>query len=233
MSHAPGASATVIAEGAAPAGQGVVVGRNAAALPGRDLFVWVEAEGSRRAPAARRLIVDRGPQGLAGIVDEAEVVRVGQVVQRGPVGRYAEHVDGQEGFRLGREGGLDGLHVEVVRLRVDVDEAGPQVFVQQHVRRGHEAERGGDHLGARGEVEGADDAVKCGRPAAHRHGVRRPAALGHPFLKRFDERAAREATGGEHRVHELFAFLRNGGLRKRDGIRHEAEATGAERGRST
>ena len=83
--------------------------------------------------------------------------------------RPAEQVHGDDRLRPPRR--LDPRGIDVHRLRVDVDEHGPQPGERDDVRRGREGVRRDDHLVARPEPEREHGQVQRGRPGRDRDGV--------------------------------------------------------------
>jgi hypothetical protein len=72
----PGAhlGAALVAHGAAEGGDLVVVGDDHTALAGGHLLIGVEGEGSGIAKGAELATAIVGPEGLAGVVNDAQIV---------------------------------------------------------------------------------------------------------------------------------------------------------------
>ena len=106
-----------------PVGQPVVVGRDEAALAGRHVLGRVQAERAV-AEAPDPAPADRRAMRLAGVLDDRKTVTVGDLHDRGHVGRQAEQVDRADRARARRDRGLDPVGVDDVGVGLDVDEDG-------------------------------------------------------------------------------------------------------------
>ena len=177
------------------------------------MFVGIKAEGGGIAPTADALAGYVGPQGVAGVVDQKEVVGAGDLRESGPICGQPEDIDGQQRAGGGREGGFGAFGVEGIGGRVDVYEAGAGILIKQHVRRGDETERRRQHFVAVAEVEPGHDEVQCRRATAYRDGVAGSATLRHARLKNVLPRPHRQAVRVEH-VMDILSFEGTGvGLR--------------------
>jgi len=119
-----------------------------AALGGAEDLGAVETQRGHVALAEDALAVDLDAEGVGGIVDDAQAVLVGNVLNLTCAARLAIHVHGQDGRRARRDGRLDAVGVDATRGRVDVDKHGPDAVPPQRVGRGHKAVGRGDDLTA-------------------------------------------------------------------------------------
>ena len=128
------------------------VRRDDAALSRGHLLVRVEGEDRidalRAEPAALVLRAER----LAGVLDQDEVVLLGQRPERIELAGVAEDVHGDDALRPLGDRRLDCCRFEVHGPLVDVGEDGRRAFVDEAVRRGDERVRRRDHLVARSEA---------------------------------------------------------------------------------
>lgn len=62
------------------------------------------------------------PEGVGGVVDDTQVVVVGNLLNGLDVTGMTVDVNGENGCRLGRDGCLDLGRVEVEGVRVNIDE---------------------------------------------------------------------------------------------------------------
>src|SRR5690606_11657718 len=109
-----------------------------------------------------------GPQRVAGVLDDLQVVAVGDDADGVPVRGVAGEVREQQ--RPGPVGHhlLDLGDVHVVRVRLDVDEDGYEPGPHDRGDVGGERQRGGDHLTAGRQLEQLDGEVeRRGTGVAH------------------------------------------------------------------
>ena len=101
MSNAPRGHDAVMAEAPNRVGELGLVGRDRAALTGRDDLARVEGEAAHQAErAARRIAIARAER-AGGVLDEHDLLRDGGL-QLLPFDRPAEEVDGEHGLRSRR-----------------------------------------------------------------------------------------------------------------------------------
>ncbi len=117
-----------------------------AALEGVEHLGGMEAEHAEVAVAQDRAAVVLDPEGVRGVVDDLEVVGVGDALDRGGVARRAVAVYRHDRGGMRGDRGLDLLRVQVQRDRVDVHEHRLDPFPQQRVRGGHERVGRGNHF---------------------------------------------------------------------------------------
>ena len=184
-----------------------------AALSRRELLVRIEGEGREVAAGAELHAVGiHGAGRLAGVLEHAEALRLGQRAQLGQRGRVAEDVDRQDAggalpHRVGR-----GRGIEVQRHRVDVDEPRRHALVEQAVGRSDERERRGDDLVALAPAELPHAQVKRRGAGRNGHRIVDPKPLGELALEALEHRAQRQAPGAEHLQDQLFLALADLGL---------------------
>src|SRR5690606_22339873 len=136
-------------------GKGVRVGGEAAAFAGRDLFVRIEAKARDIRPASDGAILDGSAEGMAGVINQKQIMRSAYLSHAGPSDGEAENVYRQNGFGGSRDGAGHRIGGKVVGRGVDIHEAKANVFVEQDVGGRHKAKRRRDHLvgGAQAEAE--------------------------------------------------------------------------------
>ncbi len=153
----PGAgfAPALIAEGDADIGQMSIVGENHTALAGRDLLIGVECKDGHFAEGSCLSAVQFGAEGLAAVLDDGEVVFLGDGADFVEVCGAAERLDGKDGLCFFGDCGFDFRGVDVESRRVDIDEDG---FCAGHHNNGC----GGDECegGCNDLVAGAD--FECG-----------------------------------------------------------------------
>ena len=134
----------LIAEAAEAGGVGGIMGEYCAAFAGGDLFVWIEAEDGKVAEAANAAGIGRRSEfstdGLAGVLDEEEVMAGGEGLEGGYVSGNAEGVDEENGAGAGGEGAFDGIGGEVEGEGIDFSEDGCGADLQHRVGDGDEGE---------------------------------------------------------------------------------------------
>ncbi len=190
------------------------VARQHAALAGRQVLGGVEAEGDRVVPRAHQAALVPGGNRVGRVLDDRQARAPRHVPDGIELDRVAGVVDGQNrpGARRDGPGHGDGIDVEGVRL--DIDQHGPRAHVLDHVHRGGEGERGGDHLGAGPDPERGEGRVHAGGAGAQREGAGRPEVRRELGLE-----PLRLRTGGDpvrpQRVHDfLDLFLADKGRRE-------------------
>ena len=126
--------------------EGVVVRRDHAALARRDHLARVEAEtGWIPGPAHRATPVGRA-EGGSRILHHEKPTGARDGLDAVQVGGDAQLMDGHDGACPRCDRGLDAGRVEIVALRVDVDEDGRRAGMSYRIGRGDEAERRDDDL---------------------------------------------------------------------------------------
>ena len=164
------------------------VGRDQAALPGRDVFRRVQGEARRVADRAdlsaavtalgrmRRVLHDRNAEGNDGV----------------EVARLAREIDRQDRLRSSgdRIGHARGIDVEV--CVADVHEHGCRARVDDHVRRCRPCDRRRDHLVAFADPERYEGEVERRGPGGERQHVLRLQVLGQPPLEFRGPRSGRQ-----------------------------------------
>ena len=130
----------------------LVVNDQGTALGGTKDLGGMETERGHVALAEDALAVDLDAESVGGIVDDAQAVLVGNVLNLTGAAGLAIDVDGHDGGGARRDGGLDAVGVDATRGHIDVDEYGLDAVPPQRVGGGNEAEGSGDDLAA--DVEG-------------------------------------------------------------------------------
>ena len=103
-------------------GFGLVVEHEAAALDGGDVFVGVKTKRHEIAKTADELVCPSRAEGLGCVLDDAQVVLLGDGVEAVAVNGQAGEIDGHDCPSRGRNGGFNTREVDVARQRIDVDE---------------------------------------------------------------------------------------------------------------
>ena len=171
-------------------GDAVVVGRDGPALARRNDLAGMEREAGREAERAARAAAPPAAERPGGVLDQR------QVRELLDARRTAEEMHGED--RAGARADLDQRRVDVHRLRIDVDEDGPQTGERDHVGRRREGVGGHQDLVAGIEVEGEHRKVQRRRPGRDCDGVPRLARLGERSLELGHARTHREHAGLEH-----------------------------------
>ena len=127
------------------------VRQHRAAFTHRDVVRGVEAQRPEVAERPGQLASVRRSERVAVVLDQPEVVLLGEVDHRVEVEGVPERVRGDDRPRPRPDRRLELRHVEVVRLQLDVDEDRDEPVEQDRVERRREACGDGDHLVARAE----------------------------------------------------------------------------------
>ena len=130
----------------------LVVNDQGTALGGAEDFGAMETERGHVALAEDAPAVDLDAEGVGGVVDDAQAVLVGDVLNLTGTAGLAIDMDGHDGGGARRDGGLDAVGVDATRGHVDVDEYGLDTVPPQRVGGGNEAVGSGDDLAT--DVEG-------------------------------------------------------------------------------
>ena len=175
--------------------QAVVVDQEHAAFAGSDQLVGVEAEaarGTKRASASAAIL---GAVRLRGILDDLQVVALGNLEQRIHVHRVAVDVHRHDRPRPGRDARFDLGDVHRPRQRVAVDHDWPGACQQDWHRARDDGERGQDDLVAGLQVEQADGDLQGHAAVRDRDAVRSTAIVRPTRFEGFDVRpGARDPT---------------------------------------
>jgi PleD family two-component response regulator len=153
--------------------QRIVIRRAGPTLTGGHDFGFLKAKTSNVAqPTGGTTVVENGPLSLSGVFDDAQIVFLGNGVDRIHVGDFPPKVDRQDRPRFRRDGGFDFRRVDVVRFRIDVDVNRQGEPAENAGRRGDEGVWRGDHF-----VPWADPARFKGDFEGGRSAVERQAVL--------------------------------------------------------
>ena len=203
------------------AGDVLVVGRDRAALAGRQLLVRVEAVDRGIAVGADSGAVDAGAQRLAGVLNDRHAGRRGDLVDPPDLARVAEDVHRKDRPRARCDRGLDGRRIEVQRLRVDVGEHRGGVLEQRRVGGCDEREPRGHHLVAGADVQPRQAGVQPGRAAGAGDGEPAACGRGERLLEPGQHRAQRQRARAQHLQHQLLLPRVDRRAGERDGARHD------------
>ena len=127
---------------------------------------------------------------LAGVLDDGQPVTVGDGHDRVHVRRQAEQVDRADRLGPRRDGGLDPVGVDQVRVGLDVDEDRRRAGEQDRADGRVEGVADGDDLVARPQPEARVDAHQRDGAVADRDRVLDPDEGGEPLLELGDALAA-------------------------------------------
>ena len=108
----------------------------------------VETQGGHVALVEDALTIHLDAEGVGGVVDDAQTVLVGNVLNLLGAARLAIDVDGHDGGGARRDGRLDTVGVDAAGGGVDIYEHGLDAVPPDGVRRRHKAVRCGDDLAA-------------------------------------------------------------------------------------
>ena len=141
------------------------VDQERAALARDDVLRLVERQRRHVPDAAERTVPIAGDQPLRGILDDEQVVSIGDGHDRVHVAAHARVVDRHDGPRPRRDGRFDLRLVEVQRVRPDIDEDRRRPPQHEGIGRRHERERRHDDL-----VSGPDPTQDRGHLEGGRRG---------------------------------------------------------------
>ncbi len=94
------------------------------------------------------LAVHLDAEGMGGVIDDAQAILVGNLLDLPGAARLAIHMDGHDGCGARRDGRLDSVGINAARRRVNINEHGLDAVPPQRVGRCHEAVGRGDDLAA-------------------------------------------------------------------------------------
>ncbi len=167
------------------------VGEHSAALAQRDLVGRVERQRGELAPPAHVSVAEGGPEGVAAVLHQEQVVPAAELADRRQVERVSERVG--DHHRAGAVGHrrFERIDVDVVGGQRDVHEHRHQVVLDDRVDGGREARRDGDHLVPRpqpavaqlGRAERRQREQVGGRPRVHQQCVAMPRDLAQTALE--------------------------------------------------
>ena len=106
----------------------------------------VEAQHREVAVVQDAAVAHLDAEGVRGVVDDLQVVGVGDLLDAAHVARMPVAVHGEDGRRLRRDGRRDPVGVQVQGVRVDVDEDRPDPVPDQAVRGRDEGVRRRDDV---------------------------------------------------------------------------------------
>jgi len=175
----------------------VVVRRDDAALAGRQDLPGVEAEDASVELGTGGAVATTAPEGPGGVLDDHEVVRFGDVVDRPCVERHAKQRNGEDRGRVFGDGRLDRVWVDVVGVPLDVDEDGRGAEADDHVRGRWVSERGDDHLVALADIGGVESEFEARRTGGDRDRVVDADHVGDVVLELLGEGALGHPAGRE------------------------------------
>ena len=148
--------------------------------------------------------------------------RASQISRSFPISHGAPNRCAEDRLRPRTDRALRRVHVDVQRLRIDVDENGDASFVQHGVRGGRERERRQHDL-----VTGADPArdhreVERGRARRGRDRVRQAHERRELFFELGGRRSLRDPAGPQHLADRLFLLRPEARARERNHFRPPA-----------
>ena len=169
-------------------GQRVILRHHHAAVaPGPEVLRGEEREGPDRAELAGGaplpVHLAPGPDRLGGILDQHQVVLLGERHQRRHVRHLPEEVNDDYGAGTGRDGCRNGLRVGVEGAGLDVHEHRAPARVVDGSRCGEKGEGRGDDLVARLQAEGAEREEQRVGPAGAGNAVLGARQPGHLALE--------------------------------------------------
>ena len=83
---------------------------------------------------------------MRGIFDDAQIMPGGNPVQGVHIDRQPREMHRHDGARLGGDGRLDQVHVQIPRLEIDIDEYRLGAHPRHHIRARGKAHRRNDDL---------------------------------------------------------------------------------------
>ncbi len=143
------AIAPPVAEGTGDPRQQLIFDDHGPALAHRDLMGRIKGKRRQIAEGADRLAVEGGPQGIAAVFDEPEIVLPAKIPQGGCIVRYPHGVGDHHGPRLRRNRRRHGLHAGDVGPQFHVDENRQGTILDDRVDGRGKAGGDGDHFIAR------------------------------------------------------------------------------------
>jgi hypothetical protein len=191
---------------------------HAAVAAAAEILRGVERQRARVAPRRDGPAVIARAHRLGGVGDHGQPPPPGHGLDLVHRGRVTVQVHRHHGARPRRHGGLEAPGIEIVRLRVDVDEDGHGPEHHHGARGGHEGERRRDHLVARTHAHGLQGEEQGVGPGVEADAVTGAAERGQLRFERLHLGAQNEATAREH--------ARGGGeqlARERRVLAHEVD----------
>ena len=176
-------------------GQRRVVGNQGPAAAGGQYLVAIEGKHADGTKTAQRLLVEGGPQGFGRVFENGQPILRRDGHDFRELGRHAVEVDQQQGlglFAFGKavhNGFAQALGAQVPGVGLAVDEDGGGAQVQDGVGRGHEGERGAQHLIAGAHAQQNQPQVNGRRARGQRHAVRHAGGLANVRFKARQVRA--------------------------------------------
>jgi len=191
----------VVSGGLEPRGQVFVIGDDGSAVAHRSqVLAGVEAEAAGSSHAAGSAAFVTGSMCLGGVLNDQQAVLVGDGLNHLHLGRLAVQVYRQDRLGSGCDRRGKPTRIEVVCLRIVVDQnrGGPRVVNAQG--RGDKRVRGGDDLVARSDPQALHRQSEGIQAAAHADAIFGLAVGGELLLERRQVRAGDEITLGQHLV---------------------------------
>ncbi len=157
----------------------------------------MEGEAGRDTERAARGSSVLGPERPRRVLDQHDLLRYRRL-QRFPLDRAAEEVNGHHRARSRRHGGCDGCGVDEERVRIDVDEHRSRSAQLDDVGGCGKRVRGNDHFVARADLQGKQrEMERCGS-GRDDGGMRRAHGLRQRGLELADLRSHRQLTAFDH-----------------------------------
>jgi hypothetical protein len=137
---------SVEAFGTHPIGPFGLSGGGHSALPGGDIFGYVEAETGNVANVAYLVPVPRAFNTMGGIFNDKQATPPGDIEDRAHVTGATAEMHRQQRLGARSDGIFNAVFVDIEGLRVYVDEHRTRTGMKHHVGRGGERHRRRDHL---------------------------------------------------------------------------------------
>ena len=150
----------------------LVVGHDGPGLAeGAQIFPRIEAEAAGNAHGAGLFTLVEGPVGLAGVLEDGDIVLLGDCQDRVHVGGLTEEMHGDDGPGARRDGALELCGVHVAGVGVDVDKDGVGPCKGDGLGRGDEGRGHRDHLVGLANAQGQQSQPDGVGSVAHADGI--------------------------------------------------------------
>lgn len=184
-------------------GEAFVASDGHAAAAGGDEFIAVKTEAPDIAEGADGAAADGGTEALSGVLDDFEMVRVGDFHEAVHVDGVTEDVDGENGrdaavsvpidepvggaVTVVGEEGVDGVEIHLPMVGFGVDENGPCADVANGVGRSDEGEARDEDFVVGLNADGDKGEVKSGCAGTDGNGARSAETLSELRLESINE----------------------------------------------
>ena len=148
---------------------------------------------------------------VATVLDHGEPVRVGDLPDAVPVGDVADEVRREDRPGPRSDHLLDAVHIDLVRVRLDVDERGHDPRLHERRDIGGERHHRGDDLVTGRQIEQVDRQAQRRRTRVDHHAVTLGEQLGDPVFEVADTLADSEVGLAQRRDYGVdLAFVMDG-----------------------